>query len=72
MGRRKIYPDSLNPEIRRLYIAGNSLQRIAQELDMHPEIVKRRLRSMGIPIRNRGEAMKNFHARRKAAKKKSS
>lgn len=62
MSRRKKYPDTLNPEIKKLYVEeGLSLNKIAQRLEMHPEIVKRRLNKMNIETRNRRNAMINFH-----------
>lgn len=62
MGRRKKYSDSINPKIKELYVEKNmSLNQISQTLNIHPQICKRRLQSMGIDLRNQSQAMENFH-----------
>lgn len=61
MGRRKIYGDDLNPEIKRLYTDLNySFNQIAKKLNIHPQVVKRKLQSMGIETRNLSIAMSNY------------
>lgn len=65
MGRRQIYGDDLNPKIKQLYEEGFSLSRIAIKLKCHPEVIKRKLISMGVEIRNQSEAMKQFHEKRR-------
>jgi DNA-binding transcriptional MerR regulator len=64
MTRQRKYSDDLNPRIKRLYKDGFSLSEIACLLDCHPEVVKRRLKTMGVKIRNRSEAMRQYHAKR--------
>jgi len=62
MGRRKKYGDDINPEILRLYEEEDkSLNQISIDLKIHPEIVKRKLKSMGINVRGRSDAMKNYY-----------
>ena len=61
MGRRKIYGDDLNPEIKRLYLDFNySFNQISKELEIHPQVVKRKLKSMGVETRNLSKAMSNY------------
>ncbi len=65
MGRRKIYTDDLNPEIKRLYTEENlSMYAISQETEVHPQVIKRKLISMGIEVRNKSEAMKLFYSKK--------
>lgn len=57
-GRKKIYKDDLNPEIKRLYEEElQSMYAISQKLNVHPQVIKRKLLSMGVHIRNKSEAM---------------
>ena len=65
MGRRQIYSDDLNPKAKKLYEEGFSLNRIAIKLACHPEVIKRRLVLIGVIIRNKSEAMKKFHEKRR-------
>jgi len=61
MGRKKLHGEEINPEIKRLYVDCNkSLKQISDILSVHPEVIKRRLKSMGIETRNLSDAMKNF------------
>ncbi|MHA2010076.1 MAG: hypothetical protein ACXADW_19085 [Candidatus Hodarchaeales archaeon] len=71
MGRKKIYSDDLNPQIKQLYESGKSLNEIRTILGVHPEIAKRRLIHMGIEVRNKSDAMVNFHAQKKRQRKNS-
>lgn len=64
LGRNSKYPESLNPEIKRLYNEGASMSEIGRQLEVHPYVVKRRLEKMGIPIRDRSAAMKKWHERK--------
>ncbi len=65
MGRRKIYTDDLNPEIKRLYTEENlSMHAISQEMEVHPQVIQRKLISMGIKVRNKSEAMKLFYSKK--------
>ena len=61
MGRKKIHGDEINPEIKRLYEECNlSFNQISQKLGVHPEIIKRKLKSMGVITRNLSQAMSNY------------
>jgi hypothetical protein len=65
-GRKKIYGDELNPEIARLYTEENlSLYAISQKMGVHPEVVKRKLTAMNIPVRNKSNAMKLFYRKKR-------
>jgi len=65
-GRKKIYSDDLNPKMVRMYKEQNmSLYAIGQELGVHPEIVKRRLQKSGVEIRNKSNAMKLYHKKKR-------
>lgn len=67
MGRYKKHPESLNPDIKRMYVKENkSLREIGKYFSMHQQSVKRRLQSMGIEIRNRSEAMKTLHKNKRS------
>jgi hypothetical protein len=74
MGRKQIYGDDFNVEIRTLYVEdGLSLNAIARLLaertgmSWHPQTVKRKLTDMGVAeIRGKRTAMKLFHEKRKA------
>lgn len=62
MGRKKLIGDEINPEIKKLYEDCHySFNQISSKLNIHPETVKRRLKSMGILTRNLSQAMINFH-----------
>ncbi|MCK5610062.1 hypothetical protein KAR91_49775 [Candidatus Pacearchaeota archaeon] len=67
MGRRPIYGDENNKEIKRLYVEENlSLNAIGQKFNgMHPQIVKRKLGKMGVAIRDKSAAMKLHHEQKK-------
>lgn len=66
MPRPKKYDDSYNEKIFELYVNKNmSLSQVSQKLDIHPEIVKRRLQNMGVDTRNRSQAMSNYHEHKK-------
>ena len=63
-GRKKIYTDELNPEIKRLYEEElQSMYAISQKLKVHPQVIKRKLISMGVYIRNKSEAMTLYYAK---------
>ena len=66
MSNRLKYGDDHNNEILRLYVEEElSLSKIAQKFSMHPEVIKRKLKSMGvIAIRGKKEAMMVFHRQR--------
>jgi IS30 family transposase len=64
MGRKQIYGDELNPEMKRLFEEGCSLREIGRRLAVHHEIVRRRLVNLGVKTRNRTEAMVQFHRRK--------
>jgi hypothetical protein len=70
MGRRKIVTDDMNPEIKKLYTNNDSLSEIGIKLNIHPQIVKRRLQSMGIKIRDKSQAMKIYHEKRRSNERK--
>lgn len=61
MGRNKKYGDELNPEVLELYRQGFSLSAIGKQMEMPPQVVKRKLIEMGEPVREASEAMKLFH-----------
>lgn len=66
MGRKPIYGDENNDEIKRLYIEEElSLNAIGRKFGMHPQIVKRKLAKMGISSRDKSNAMKLFHKQKK-------
>lgn len=67
MGRRPIYGDENNAEIKRLYVEENlSLNAIGKRFNgMHPQIVKRKLSKMDVMIRDKSSAMKLHHEQRK-------
>lgn len=70
MGRNPIYDDSTTTQIIAMYTLMNmSLNEIARKLNLHPEIVKRRLKKNGYPIRNLSNAMKISHQKRKNVEK---
>lgn len=65
-GRKTKYGSDRTPEIIRLYTEENlSLHAIFKKTGIHPQIVKRRLLSSGITIRNKSEAMKLSHKHRR-------
>ena len=65
-GRKKIYTDEMNPEIKRLYEEEDmSMYAIGQKLKVHPQVVKRKLISMGVEIRDKSAAMKLFYKKNK-------
>lgn len=62
MGRPRKHGDEINSEIKRLYVDNSmSLNKISEVLSVHPEVIKRRLKLMGVPIRQLGPAMSNFY-----------
>lgn len=64
-GRKRIYLEELNKDIFDLYVNQfMSLSFISQQLDVPPEIVKRRLKEMGVTIRSKSEAMILFHKKK--------
>ena len=67
MVRPKMYSDDDNERIKRLYTKDReSLSAIARMFNYSsPEIVKRKLESMGVRIRNRSAAMKAIHKKRR-------
>lgn len=67
MGRRRIYREHHDKEIKRLYSDEQwSLRKISREFGYHPEVIKRRLLELGVSIRNRSVAMKNLWKQRKS------
>ncbi len=65
-GRRKIYTDDLNPEIKKLYVEDSlSMYEISKKMSVHPQVIKRKLIAMGIEVRNKSEAMKLFYSKQK-------
>lgn len=69
-GRKKIHTDEVNPEVRRLYEKELlSMYAIGLQLEMHPQVVKRKLISMGIYVRNKSEAMTLFYSKQKKSGK---
>ena len=67
MPRPKIYKDDMNDAIVKLYNEGFSLNRIAVNLSSHPQVIKRKLIALGIPVRSRSQAMTLFHAKKHVA-----
>jgi hypothetical protein len=62
MGRKRLYNTELDKEIVYDYsICHMSLSQIGKKYGHHPQVIKRRLEWLGIPIRSKSEAMKNFH-----------
>lgn len=67
MGRRRIYQDHHDNEIKDLYSNKKwSLREISRKFGYHPEVIKRRLLELGVSIRNRSVAMKNLWKQRKS------
>lgn len=65
-GRKKKYGDDINSEILKLYVEEElSLNAISIKIKVHPQIIKRRLQSMNVQIRNKSQAMKLSHQNRK-------
>lgn len=66
MGRKQIYGDENNEEIKRLYEDDHmSLNAIARRFGMHPQVVKRKLAKMGVPSRDKSQAMRLYHQNKK-------
>ena len=66
MGRRAKYGDEHKAEIISMYsIMKMSLNAIARKLDLHPQVIKRKLQKYGYGIRDLSESMKIFHEKRK-------
>jgi len=65
MSRRQIYTDDHNDKMVELYKEGASLSSLAKRFSMHPQVVKRKLQKMGCEIRNKSQAMTNYHKIRK-------
>jgi hypothetical protein len=61
MRGRKANYSNIDPKISSLYKKGWSFNRIAKKLKIHPEIVKRRCKAMGIETRNLSQAMSLYH-----------
>ncbi len=71
MGRRRVHDDSSNSEIKKLYVSMKlSLGQISDIMCMHKQVIKRKLQSMGIEIRNRSDAMKQFYKNRRNLQEK--
>ena len=66
MGRQQIYGDENNDEIKRLFEDEElSLNAIARQFGMHPEVVKRKLAKMGVGSRDKSSAMRIYHKQKK-------
>ncbi len=66
MGRKKIHTDEINPEVKRLYVEENlSMYAIGKKLGMHPQVIKRKLKSMEIEVRDKSQAMTLFYSKQK-------
>ncbi len=65
MVRRREQGDEVNQEIRKLYVDESlSLNKISSLLSIHPQVIKRRLKEMGVEVRTLSKAMTNFYSNR--------
>ncbi len=71
MGRKMTkYNPGNDPLVAQLYKDGWSLHYIAVNFECHHETIKRRLKIMGVPVRNKSAAMFEFHKKNRESKNK--
>ena len=65
MGRNAKYTTEHDVEIKNLYEQETmSLSKLGQKFKMPPEVIKRKLKKMGVTLRDRSEAMRLSHKER--------
>lgn len=67
MGRKALFEssDQIDQDLKKLYAQGYSLCSIAKGYNTYPQVIKRHLIRLGVPLRNISEAMSSFHKIRK-------